>query len=363
MKIKSVQLKNFRNYEELFVQFEEGLNVLVGKNAQGKTNLLESIFLCAIGKSPRTNKDKEMISFHQHLAKVTTTVENHGGKQNIEIFLFDYQKKAIKIGGLPILKMGELMGHLHAVYFSPEELKLVKDSPQERRRFLDISLSQFDKQYFYALSKYNQILSQRNELLKTKQNQIQDTIGIWNEQLAIVGAKIIQFRMDFVEKLSIKASQTQKYLTEEKENLVLSYSGLVGKTTKEIQEKLLKAYKESLEKDLQLGYTTIGPHRDDMKIMLNDIDVRYYGSQGQQRTVALALKLAELEIFKDQTGVYPVLLLDDVLSELDVQRREKLLQYVTRLQTILTCTEFEYTVPCTMFYIQNGKIERREEQK
>lgn len=356
MIVTSVTLKDFRNYESLSVTFDKGLNVLVGKNAQGKTNLLESIFLCAIGKSPRTSKDKEMIAFGKHMAKVSTIVSSSTGKRNIEIFLFDDQKKAIKIGSLPILKMGELMGELHAVYFSPEELKLVKDSPAERRRFLDISLCQYDKQYFYALTKYNQILAQRNELLKTKGRNLQETLSIWNEQLSIVGAKIIQYRIEYVEKLSRFAKSVQYELTDNKEELQLSYAGIVAEDREHIQEKLLQAYVSSFAKDVELGYTTVGPHRDDIKIVLNDIDVRYYGSQGQQRTCALALKLAELEIFKEYTGEYPVLLLDDVLSELDETRKQKLLNYVTKLQTILTCTEFEYDIECKKYTIKEGKI-------
>lgn len=357
MIVRKVTLKDFRNYQAITVEFGQGLNVLVGENAQGKTNLLESIFLCAIGKSPRTSKDKDMIAFGKHMAKVTTSITSKLGKRDIEIYLFDNQKKAIKIGGIAILKMGELLGELHAVYFSPDQLKLVKDSPQERRKFLDISLCQYDKQYFYTLTKYNQILSQRNELLKTKGKNLEETLSIWNEELAICGAKIIEHRMKYIEKLSIFARSIAQYLTSDKEELELTYVGVVGENIPELKNKLLQAYQSTLHKDIELGYTTIGPHRDDIKIVLNHIDVRYFGSQGQQRTCALALKLAELEIFKENTGEYPVLLLDDVLSELDETRKIKLLSYVTKLQTILTCTQFTYDIDCKKYTITQGNIE------
>ncbi len=360
MFVKSITLQDFRNYDHLEISLAPGLNVLVGKNAQGKTNLLESIFLCAIGRSARTSKDKEMIAFGKHSAKVMTTLDNKGSKRTIEIYLFDNRKKAIKIGGVPILKMGELLGELNAVYFSPDELKLVKDSPQERRRFLDISLSQYDRNYFYALSKYNKILEQRNTLLKSR-NSVKETISIWDEQLAIVGAKVIEYRLQLVEQLTVIANRAQQYLTGNHEELQLSYSSIAGLEQDNIKEQLLDQYAKTLEKDIELGYTTVGPHRDDLKIVVNGIDMRYYGSQGQQRTCALALKLAELEIFKQQRGEYPILLLDDVLSELDQTRREKLLQYVTRLQTILTCTDFEYDVACNRYHIENGRITKMEE--
>lgn len=360
MIVREVALKDFRNYQTLNIMFDDGLNVLVGENAQGKTNLLESIFLCAIGKSPRTSKDKEMIAFGKHMAKVTTKLSSKLGSRQIEIFLFDNQKKAIKIEGTSILKMGELLGELHAVYFSPDQLKLVKDSPQERRRFLDISLCQYDKKYFYTLTKYNQILSQRNELLKTKGRNLEETLSIWNEELAICGAKIIEYRMQYVEKLSKFAKSIAKYLTSDKENLCLSYAGVVADNAQDLKEKLLQGYQSTFGKDVELGYTTIGPHRDDIKIVLNDIDVRYFGSQGQQRTCALALKLAELEIFKENTGEYPVLLLDDVLSELDETRKVKLLEYVAKLQTILTCTSFPYDIQCKKYIVSQGTIKNNE---
>lgn len=357
MEIKSVQLKNFRNYTLENVVFKNGLNILEGKNAQGKTNLLEAVFLCAIGKSPRTNKEKDLLKWNETVGKVTIEFSKLNGNKKIELYLFSNQNKAIKINGVPIKKLGELMGELNAIYFSPDELKLVKESPDERRRFMDIDLSQFNKNYFYALSKYNKILNQRNKLLKSGNIQsIKETINIWNEQLSEQACYIILKRLELIEKLKVFAEKAHYYLTDNQEQMVLSYVGLTDTDKDVLKQKLLNLYENSLEKDLNLGYTSVGPHRDDIKIMVNNIDVRHFGSQGQQRSCALSLKLAELEIFKSNLGEYPVLLLDDVLSELDEFRREKLLKIINNFQTILTCTEYNLDLPANVLKVNGGKI-------
>ncbi len=360
MKISTLELNNFRNLKPQKVKFDEKLNVLIGKNAQGKTNLLESIFLCAIGKSSRGNKDKDLIAWESSFSKITLQILKEKGKTNIEFYLFKNQNKAIKINGFIIKRMGELMGEFNAVYFSPDELKLVKESPVERRRFMDISLSQFNKKYFYNLTKYNNILQQRNKLLKTttKKEVLLDTISIWNDQLAKVGAQLIIERINFVENIKKYASTIQNYLTNKKENLDLSYVGITAKTIDEIEKLLTENYTNSLDKDMSLGFTTVGPHRDDIKITLNEIDVRNFGSQGQQRTCALSLKLAELEVFNQFAHEYPVLLLDDVLSELDGDRQTKLLKYVSKIQTIITCTDFDFDIAHTKFFVTDGVIEK-----
>lgn len=359
MKIRSLELNNYRNYQNQQIFFSDNINVLVGKNAQGKTNMLEGVFLCAIGKSPRTTKDKDLIKWGASFSKITLELNKRIGDKKIEVYLFNNQNKAIKINSFPIKRMGELMGELNAIYFSPDEMKLVKESPEERRRFMDIDLSQFDKNYFYNLNKYNLILNQRNKLLKSSYNNpkvISDTISIWNEQLASVGCKIVMARLALIEKLKKHASACQEYLTDNAESLVLSYTGFVGESEEQIKQQLIDGYKNSFEKDLNLGFTTVGPHRDDIKILLNDIDVRHFGSQGQQRTVALALKLAELEVFNEQFGEYPVLLLDDVLSELDETRQLKLLNKIQNIQTIITCTSFPFDVDARKFEVENGNI-------
>ena len=358
MEIKSVELKNFRNYTLQKVGFKSGLNILEGKNAQGKTNLLEAVFLCAIGKSPRTNKEKELLKWNEQMGKVTIEFTKKSGTKKIELYLFSNQNKAIKINGVPIKKLGELMGELNAIYFSPDELKLVKESPDERRRFMDIDLCQFNKNYFYALNKYNKILNQRNKLLKSGNLQsIKETISIWNEQLSEQACYIILKRLELIDKLKVFAERAHYYLTDNQEKMVLSYVGLTDTNKETLKQKLVKLYETSLEKDLNLGYTTVGPHRDDIKIMINDVDIRHFGSQGQQRSCALSLKLAELEIFKSNLGEYPVLLLDDVLSELDEFRREKLLKIINNFQTLLTCTEYNLNLPANVLKVKSGTVE------
>ena len=223
MKITSIELKNYRNYSTQVVSFGSGLNVIIGNNAQGKTNLLEAVFLCAIGKSPRTTKDKDLINWKESLAKVKLTFTKNSGNKKIEIYLASNQNKTIKINQIPIKRIGELMGEFNAIFFSPDELKLVKESPDERRRFLDISLSQFDRNYFYTLNKYNKILTQRNKLLKTEKdiNIIKQTIYIWNEQLSTCAAFIIEKRLHLVKKLKTHAYESLNFLTEQKESFVL----------------------------------------------------------------------------------------------------------------------------------------------
>lgn len=361
MKIKSINITNFRNYSNQEVEFSDGLNVIIGKNAQGKTNLLESIFICAIGRSPRTTKDKDLIKWESTYAKITLNIHKKLGKKEIDIYLFTNQNKAIKIDKIGIKKIGQLMGNFNAIYFSPDDLKLIKDSPEERRKFMDIDLCQFDKNYFYTLSNYNQILQQRNKLLKTtNESALKDTISIWNDQLATSGAKLILSRLKLVSSLKEKVQKIHKFLTNDKEELVISYQGYTAETENDLKLLLLKKYEENIDKDIKLGFTTIGPHRDDIKIESNGIDLRSFGSQGQQRTASLSLKLAELEVFKDNIGEYPVLLLDDVLSELDKDRQQKLLEITKPIQTILTCTDFDFNIPHTKFTIESGKLKAKE---
>ena len=280
------------------------------------------------------------------------------GNKKIEFYIFDNTKKAIKVNGFALKKMGELMGELTCVYFSPDELKLVKDSPAERRKFMDISLSQFDKNYFYNLSKYNKILAQRNKLLKeTKDKQVLlDTLPIWDDELATTGAKLILDRIKFIKTLSKFSKEIHKDITSGKEDLSLSYIGIVEDSEDKIKEKLIKELENSIDRDFSLGFTSVGPHRDDIKIMSNFIDVRTYGSQGQQRTVSLSLKLAELEFFNFAFGEYPVLLLDDVLSELDLTRQEKLLKHIENIQCIITGIAFPFELDANLLTCSAGEI-------
>lgn len=361
MHITEITVQNFRNLETSTINLNKGLNIFSGKNAQGKTNLLESIYVCAIGKSPRINKLKDCITWGKNFSKIKINLKKNNRDIIIDFRIFDNGKKAILINGSPIKSLSQLLGELNVVYFFPDDLKLIKEAPTDRRKFIDISLSQVSKVYFNNLMKYNQVLAQRNKLLKNSKSleEVQKTISIWDTQLSTYASNVILSRIRFLNKLSPLVEDSHLELSENKERLKIEYQGILGETVQEIREKLLSAYQQSLEKDFYLGYTSIGPHKDDIKIMLNGIDVRNFGSQGQQRTASLALKFGEIELLKKEFNEEPVLLLDDVLSELDEKRREKLIEKSTKLQCIITCTEFkELADAATIFQIINGKVEK-----
>lgn len=345
MKILSLELKNFRNYPTALVEFDDGLNVLYGKNASGKTNMLESVYLCSVFHSPRTTKDKEMILLGQNKAQIRLNIEKKFRKHSICLQIDEQGKKKVAVDGIPVNRAGELLGVLGVVFFSPDEMKLVKESPNERRRFLDVGLSQQQKAYFLALQRYNKTLKQKNNLLKEyKFNpNIDDMLDVWDTGLAKEGAVLIQKRMEYISTLNDAAGKFHAALSSEKEKLTLSYECGAKTDNKDIQNELYKAIVAARQKDKELGFSTVGPHRDDIKIEIDGKDSRKFASQGQQRTVALAMKLGEVVIYKNEIGEPPVLLLDDVLSELDNTRQTLLLEMTKGFQTILTCTE--YTLP------------------
>ena len=357
MKINNLELNNFRNYNTAKVELKDGLNFIVGKNAQGKTNLLESIYLLSVGKSPKNSKDKQIINFNQEKAKVAVSFLTNAGNKTIEMYLDKSDKKSIKVNNLNILKLTELVGTLSVVYFSPDELKLIKEVPEDRRSFLDISISQFDKGYLYNLLKYNRILKMRNQILKSfDSNESKlEQLKLFTPQLIETAEKIIEKRLNFIENLKIIAKNIHKLITIE-ENLDISYS-YNKKENLSIKEDLQQQFEKSIEKELELGYTTIGPHRDDIIFKINDLDCKYYASQGQQRTVALVVKLSLMEVIKQEIGEYPILLLDDVLSELDDNRQNRLLELSTKYQTLISCTALPRTdLKCNVIKIENGKV-------
>lgn len=358
MKIESIRLKNFRNYDHILLNLSEKVNIFVGKNAQGKTNLLESIYFCALGKSFKVVKDKDVIKWGRENASIEIISQNKFRKQKIEIYFSNNIKKTIKINNISIRKVGELLGEMPVVFFSPDELRLIKESPDERRRFMNINISQTNKRYFYLLQRYEKVIANRNKLLKnTKDFEIlKDMIEIWDKSLVEIAEKISIEREKFVNDISPFAEKAHLYLSDGKEILKIRYKGF-EKGKLDFKTSMLKQLSKNLEKDFKLGYTSIGPHRDDIEIYLNDIEVKNFGSQGQQRTAALSLKLAELEIMKEKTGEYPILLLDDVFSELDEERRVKLLKFTSRTQTFITCTDFNYRMSdCKKFEIREGTL-------
>lgn len=362
MKITNIKVKNFRNYEDINLDINEDVNVFLGKNAQGKTNLLEAIFFCGVGKSFRTAKDKEVIKWNNESAKIILNIQKKYRKEKIEIIFSNKNKKTVIIDGISVRRIGDLLGELPVVFFSPDELKLIKESPEERRKFMNIDISQTNKRYFYLLSRYEKILANRNKLLKETKSLdvLKSTIDIWDKVLVEVAEKIIIEREKFIEEISPYAQKAHLYISNGKEVLKIKYKGFEKQKNEDYKTSLLKALQKNLEKDFKLGYTSIGPHRDDIDIYLNDIEVKSFGSQGQQRTTSLSLKLAELEIIKERTGEYPILLLDDVFSELDKERRERLIKFTTRTQTFITCTDFDLSGKnFKIFNIENGKIKKK----
>jgi DNA replication and repair protein RecF len=339
------------------MSFSSGTNILYGENAQGKTNILEAIYLCGTTKSHRGSKDKDIVKFHEEEAHVRVILEKNQIPHRIDLHLKKNKAKGVAIDGIPIKRQGELFGMLNLVFFSPEDLYIIKNGPGERRRFLDLELCQLDKIYLNHLSNYNKVLIQRNNLLKqiSFNRNLLDTLYVWDEKLMEYGSKIIEARHDFVIRLNSLVGNIHKKLTGNKEELILLYEPNVK--IPDFEGKL----KKSLERDLSLKMTNVGPHRDDLSFMIGEIDIRKYGSQGQQRTAALSCKLAEIDLVKSVIKENPILLLDDVLSELDRQRQTHLLNSIGDIQTIITCTgleefinhRFEYN---KIFHVVEGEV-------
>ena len=353
MKISSIKLTDFRNYKSQTVDFSDGINIFNGRNAAGKTNLLEAVYLFAIGKSPLAVKDKELVRMGANYARITANVSDMYRARKMDIYVDVFGKKQISVDTIPLLKTSSLLGTFKVVFFSPDDLKMISEAPSDRRKFLDVSLSQQSKLYGQALTKYNYVLAQRNKLLKTfkdKQATL-DTLDVWDGELVKAGAEVLRLRNEFVDNLKPIAHEKHKFLSGDSEELTLSYDGI----TEDYTDSLTTALNDARDKDIELAYTTVGPHRDDIAIRVNDIDVRKYGSRGQQRTASLALKLAETEVFKAVSGEYPVLLLDDVMSELDDNRKTRLIDAVSGIQTLITDTTFNCT-KATGFLVDSGKV-------
>jgi len=357
MNITNLELNNFRNYTYSKTSFNNGINFIVGKNAQGKTNMLEGIYLLSVGKSPKNSKDKQIVKFNANRGKVAVDFSTIAGNKKIEMYLDKQEKKSIKINNLNILKLTELVGCLSVVYFSPDELKLIKEVPEDRRNFLDVSISQFDKTYLYNLMKYNRVLKMRNQILKSTdspQNKIEQ-LELFTPQLIDTAVKIIEKRLKFIENLKEIAKNIHKNITLT-ENLEISYSYNV-KENLSIKEDLTQQFEKVIDKELDLCYTCLGPHRDDIVFKINDLDTKHFASQGQQRTVALVVKLSLMEVIYNEIGEYPILLLDDVLSELDDDRQNRLLNMTQKYQTLITCTsipkcDFKYNT----IEVSGGKV-------
>lgn len=337
--------------------FDKSTNIFYGDNAQGKTNILEAVYLSGTTKSHRGTKDKDMIQFGVNESHIETIVEKNGIKYQIDMHLKKNSPKGIAINKIPIRKASELFGIINIVFFSPEDLNIIKNGPGERRRFIDLELSQLDKVYLNNLSNYNRIVNQRNHLLKEidYNKGALETLDIWDIQLIQYGNKIIERRQKFIEEINKIISNIHKKLTGNREDIKIVYEPSNGALS--FEQALLK----NKEKDLRIKSTSVGPHRDDIAFLVSDIDIRKYGSQGQQRTAALSLKLSEIELVKQSIHDTPVLLLDDVLSELDKHRQNYLLDSIHDIQTLITCTGVDEFVNHRfsinkVFHVQNGQV-------
>lgn len=356
MIIKKIYLENFRNYEAQEINLDDNINVFYGNNAQGKTNILEALYFCAFGRSFRTHKDAELINFEKDTAKIDVKFEKNERERNITINLNKNDKKKIELNGVKINKNSELLGNMNLVIFSPDDIVIMKESPASRRKFLDILISQLRPNYAHILGEYNKVLEQRNAMLKSKNI---DTIEVWNEQLANFAEKIYDYRKEYIEKLQKNIEVIAPKLTNEKEILRISY-----KTKYENKEKYIRLLSNTLPNDLFKGYTGNGIHRDDFELFVNEKELNIYGSQGQHRTAILALKFAEMEIIKDEVCENPILLLDDITSELDIERINLIFEKIREYQVLITCTDaniirnFDYlTKKIKLYKINNGSVE------
>ena len=357
MVIKSLKLKNYRNYELLDMTFDSKTNILYGDNAQGKTNILEALYLSGTTKSHRGTKDRDLIQFGREESHLETIVEKKGMEFQIDMHLKKNSPKGIAINKIPIRKASELFGIVHFVFFSPEDLNIIKDGPAGRRRFMDLELSQIDKVYLSNLSNYNRIINQRNSLLKElyHQDHLMDTLDIWDMQLAEYGTKVIESRKQFIRQVNQIIADIHYRLTGGRERIELSYESSLRSLSLE------QALKKNRERDIRMKSTSVGPHRDDLCFLSGDLDIRKFGSQGQQRTAALSLKLSEIELVKEVIKDTPILLLDDVLSELDKHRQNYLLDSIHDIQPLITCTGVDEFVNHRfevnkVFHVQNGQV-------
>ena len=351
MYIEKIKLKNFRNYKEQEIEFNKNINIIYGDNAQGKTNILEAIFYCAFGKSFRTSKEKELILLDEPNLQVEVLFQKSDRAGKIKIGLEN--KKQIEINGVKIKKLSELVGNLVVVIFTPDDIQIFKSSPEQRRRFLDMMIGQLRPNYIHYLNLYYKVIEQRNNYLKQikEENKDENMLEIWDEKLAEYAEVICKYRNEFVEKIKEKIIKIHENVTDGKEKINIEY-----KTECDKKEEYLKLLNQRRKLDIIKGFTTKGIHRDDFKVLINDKALEVYGSQGQHRTAILSLKLAELYVIYDEIGEYPILLLDDFMSELDEKRRRSFLEKINDTQVIITCTDKMEIKNSKMFFIENGKI-------
>lgn len=339
MYVKKLKLINYRNYENLEIDLGRHVNVFMGDNAQGKTNILEAIYYCGFAKSHRTSRDKDLINWNSEVAFLSVSVGKNRLDKKIDINILKDGKKIIKVNSVKINKIGELFGNFNVVMFSPEDLKIIKDSPGIRRKFIDMELCQLDSKYYYNLVQYNKVMNERNIILKNRNLDL-EMLDIYDLQLSNFGAYIIEQRLSYLKSLNEYSKEIHKDITSGKEDVEFKYNSTI-RNLDNIQNDFYETLKKNRKRDMDKGITGNGPHRDDFSVYINNVDTKSFGSQGQQRTAVLTMKFASLRIIKEKTGEYPVLLLDDVLSELDFNRKRYVLSSIKDIQTIITCTGIE----------------------
>lgn len=367
MRVKRLRLHAFRNYERLDIAPDPHLTVLCGPNAQGKTNILEALHLCCVGKSHRAGRDRELIRWGAEESAVQVFAQQRDGTHEVSVQLFRdaRRKKIVRVGGAKVTRIGELMGHLNGVLFSPEDLSIVKDGPGERRRFIDMELSQLRPAYFYALQQYVRALSQRNNLLReiAKDARLLPTLDAWDEQLARMGEVIVLHRRDYIARLSEEAQRNHASISGG-ETLSIRYQSQF-ETAENVAERFYAQLQSARSEDMRRMTTTVGAHRDDLRFEIGGKEARIFASQGQQRTIVLALKLAEIAAIERERGETPVLMLDDVMSELDPRRREMLVERLDGVQTLVTCTDMSDLAGAkagAIYHVKSGQLSGMEDR-
>ena len=354
MFIKEIELENFRNYNNEKIELNEHTNIIYGDNAQGKTNILEAIFFASLGKSFRTNREKELIKEKESLAKVQIKFYKNNREQKINVEIDD--KKKFYINEVPLKKLSELVGNINVVLFTPEDIEILRNEPARRRRFLNIMISQLRPKYIHIMAEYNRTLEQRNNYLKQikYENKSKNNLEIWDEQLVSLGLKIYEYRKEFIEKINNKIKEIHLKTTQDKENIEVKYKANINESN------YLEKLKENQDIDIQKGYTSVGIHRDDFEIFINGKNISIYGSQGQQRSSIISLKLAEAEVVYDEIEEYPVILLDDFMSELDKKRVAGFIKNIKNNQVLITCTDKISldNMVYNLYEVKNAKIKR-----
>lgn len=363
MKALRLKLTNFRNYIQQELDFGDGVNVIYGDNAQGKTNILEAIYFFAMGKSIRARNDVELINHKADSAKISLEFSDYMRTNILEAELFRDRRKKISVNEVPIRKNSELVRRFNVVYFGPEYLGLVKEGPSIRRKNLDVLISQIKPDYIACLGEMKRIIESKNSILKMDNPNL-TLLGIMNEKLAAVSANIIIYRSLFLDKIEKLARDIQNDISSSAENLEMKYKccigNVIGMDAKSIEQALVKKINEAQSREVNLRETVIGPHREDIELSINGYDARTYASQGQQKTIVMAEKLAEVALMKSETGDMPVLLLDDIMSEFDKSRREYIIGAIDKTQIIITCTDIDgLNIPEDTYriYVENGRAD------